>query len=109
MFDKSGQPAGNKSYFASENSTGGYNPTITVRDVNEKVVDEFGGWMSSNPDPKTGRFQSKPLPSGRYTLKVWIPGGYQKPDIIMAAKEIDITYDKREIELGQIIISGITN
>lgn len=106
LLDSSGQPPGNKTYKSSPDSVGGYYPHITIRNSDGKIADEFefGG---SSSDQKTGRFGSKPLQPAHYSLKVWIPGGFQKSDTVMASREFDVSYNQEEINLGQVIFNGI--
>lgn len=106
LLDTLGQPAGNQTYMSSVDSTGGYYPIITITDSYGKVVYERGGGYGCC-DSKTGRFESKPLPPGHYILKVSIPGGYLKPEVVMATKEFDISYNQKEVWLDRITVVGI--
>ncbi len=102
LLDTSGEPAISKSYKNVSDSPFGYTPKITITSNDGKEIS-----CCAYANPKTGRFESKPLPPGHYLLKIWIPGGYQKSDIVMATKELDISYNQKEVWLGQITINGI--
>lgn len=104
LLDASGEPAIHKIYKAASDSTGGYTPMFRITSSDGRVIaDEY----DIHTDSRTGRFESEPLPPGHYLLKVWIPGGYNTPEFVMATKELDISYDQKEVWLGKIIINGI--
>lgn len=104
LLGSSGEPVGNQTYMSPNDSTGGYSPRINIIDNYGKVVYETK--TDYGVDSRTGRFESEPLPQGHYLLKVSIPGGYLKPEFVMATKEFDISYEQKEVWLDRITVIG---
>src|SRR3989344_538135 len=112
LVDESGKPALDAVYKSSPDRSGGYMPHIAVIDsASGSVVWQkecLSQGSCSFGHPRTGIFETDPLPVGKYLLKVTIPAGvFETAAITLAEKEFEVKGDQKILSLGSLTLIGI--
>ncbi len=119
LLNQSGSPAGETLYYAPPWNglyASPWVPQVNIVDASGKVVQMFtcnnygcGVGTQNQYDVTTGIYESKPLPSGHYTLTATIPSfGATPGQIILATKDFDVSYSQETFDLGSITLVGNT-